>query len=469
MAIPSTSSKSSLQEDSNKYFLPLATVTLLFFAWGFITSMNDVLIPKLKLAFDLTYFQSMLIQFCFFFAYFITSAIYYLLSVSRGDPILKMGYKNAIVIGLLIAAVGSLLFYPAASLHSYPLFLVALFILASGITILQIGANPYVTLLGKSETASGRLNLTQAFNSLGTTIAPLIGGNLILGTAASQLEGAHAIKLPYLVTTILLLLMAVVIKMARLPRVIHDEEKEGLISSGSLIKKYRQLKYGVVAIFMYVGGEVSIGSLIVNFLADTNIVGISESQAAKFLSLYWSGAMIGRFFGAIFLSDTARKIKLGLILSVLIGAFYYSGWIADFSPEVVQYFWMLILLNLGAFFVGTNMPHRTLTVFSLFVVLSLLIGSLTSSDLAMWSVIGIGLFNSIMFPTIFSLAVRDLHRDTSQGASLLIMAIVGGAIIPLIQGWVADVTNVQYSYLVPLICYVYLTFYGINGYKEMDG
>ncbi|XCI75294.1 MAG: sugar MFS transporter [Flavobacteriales bacterium] len=465
MVIPPTSSKSSLQENSNKYLLPLATVTLLFFSWGFITSMNDVLIPKLKSAFDLTYFQSMLIQFCFFFAYFIISAIYYLLSVSRGDPILKMGYKNMIIIGLLITAVGSLLFYPAASMHLYPLFLGALFILASGITILQIGANPYVTFLGKLETASGRLNLTQAFNSLGTTIAPLIGGNLILNMAAGQLEGVHVVKLPYLVTTVLLVLMAVVIKVASLPRVIHDEEKDGSISSGRLITKYRQLKYGVVAIFMYVGGEVSIGSLIVNFLADTNIAGISESQAAKFLSLYWSGAMIGRFFGAIFLSDTARKIKLGLISSVLIGAFYYSGWVADFSPEVVRYFWMLILLNLGAFFVGANVPHRTLTVFSVFVVVSLLVGSLASLALAMWAIVGIGLFNSIMFPTIFSLAVRDLYRDTSQGAALLIMAIVGGAIIPLIQGWVADLTNVQHSYLVPVICYVYLVFYGISGYK----
>lgn len=466
MAAISTS-KNTPQSNSNKYLFPLATFTLLFFSCGLITSMNDVLIPKLKSSFDLNYFQSMLVQFCFFFAYFIVSAIYYLLSLTHGNLIMRIGYKNIIFIGLLTSATGSLLFYPACSLHSYPSFLAALFVLASGMTLLQIGANPYVTLLGSPETASGRLNLVQAFNSLGCTIAPLIGGKLILDVAANQLGKTETIeKTPYLIISLMLLLIALALKITQLPKMVHRDEKGVSTYNHILIKKYRHLKYGIIAIFMYVGGEVSIGSVIIIFLEDSGITEITYNQGAQFLSLYWGGAMIGRFFGAIFLSKMDKKTKFVLVLTVLTGAFYYSGAVTNFNPDVTQYFWVLIILNVGAFFIGANIPHRTLSVFSLFVIASLFIGALSSSTLATWAIIGIGLFNSIMFPSIFSLAVRDLHRDTPRGSSLLIMGIVGGAIIPLIQGKLADMTNVQLSFLAPVVCYVYLFFYGINGYKK---
>lgn len=457
----------------NKYIIPLIIFTLLFFFCGFITSMNDVLIPKLKFYFNLNYFESMFIQFCFFIAYFIISMMYYILSIYYNNFLLNIiGHKNIIIIGLIISSIGSLFFYPASIFKSYPLFLFALFILAAGITLLQISVNPYVTQLGDSNTASGRLNLTQAFNSLGSTIAPLIGGKLILDNNYHDLHVKNVYILPYLIVGIILVIIAIIVKKTYLPNIIQNKNYNSLYNKNKkniyLITKYRHLKYGIIAIFMYVGGEVSINSLIIAFLLDINIVGISERYATQFLSFYWAGAMIGRFFGSIFLSNINKQNKLIGLIFILILSFLYSGMMVDFNLNIIKYFWGLIILNMIVFYIlNTNIPQYILTAFSLFVIIFLLSGILSSSTIAMWSIIGIGLFNSIMFPTIFSLAIRDLYEDTSKGSSLLIMAIVGGAIIPLIQGKLADVVqNVQISYLIPIMCYSYLLFYGINGYKK---
>lgn len=447
---------------SNIYIFPLIILTILFFFCGLITSMNDVLIPKLKSSFRLNYFESMLVQFCFFIAYFIISFIYYLLSLYRKNFIIKLGYKNIIIIGLIISSIGSMLFYPASNMHSYPSFLLALFILASGLTLLQISANPYVTLLGNPDNSSSRLTLTQAFNSLGSTVAPIIGGKLILDIT----EFKHPNIYPYLIISLILFILMIIINITKLPTIIYNNQNIKYYSK-NLIQKYRHLKYGILAIFMYVGGEVSINSLIIAFLIDINIAGLSEHHAAQFLSFYWAGTMIGRFFGAIFLSKMKNRIIL--LITILMIIFSYSAIMVNFNINVIKYFWTLIIINMLTFyFLNRAIPQKILSIFALLVIAFLMIGISSSAIFAIWSIIGIGLFNSIMFPTIFSLAVHNLDHDTSKGSSLLIMAIVGGAIIPLIQGKLADLINVQFSYFIPIICYIYIFFYGINGYKNIN-
>src|SRR5580704_10522195 len=252
---PNSQSSSSSGNGAN-YRGPFAIMTVLFFMWGFMTVFNDILIPRFKEAFTLNYFQAMLVQFAFFGAYFVGSLCYFFISAAAGDPIAKIGYKNGVVIGLLIAALGSALFWPAATIVSYPLFLVALFIVGLGFAMLQIAANPYVTILGPEKTASSRLNLAQAFNSLGTTTGPLIGGYLIFQYfAKTGVSGADSVKVPYLVFCIIFLFLAAVFFFIRLPHV-----GEGKIEAGAGALKYPHVVLGIIAIFMYVGGEVSVGS-----------------------------------------------------------------------------------------------------------------------------------------------------------------------------------------------------------------
>lgn len=460
--------KKTKQIEKNYYF-SLIIFIIIFFSSGVITSMNDILIPKLKSIFNLSYFKSMLVQFCFFLAYFIISALYYLISINKKNLLLKIGYKNMIVIGLITSSIGGFLFYPATIFNTYIFFLGALFILASGITLLQIGVNPYITLLGNPETASSRLSLTQGFSSLGSTIGPLIGSILILNVSTISYKqnnqtGIDKMKIPYIIISILLFLIAIIIKNTNLPNINNSKNQN---KNQNLIKKYRNLKYGIIAIFMYVGAEVSIDSLIIVFLSKIdNNINMLENKASQLLSLYWGGAMIGRFFGAIFLSKTNKKIKFSIILLILTIALYYSNKIINFNNQIKNYFWLIIIINIIAFFIGGKKSNKILSIFSLIVIILLLLGALSSPNLAIASIISIGLFNSIMFPTIFTLGVKDLKNDTQRGSSLLIMAIVGGAIMPLIQGKIADITNVQLSYLTPIICYLYIFFYGINGYKK---
>lgn len=396
-------------ENSTRF--ALISLTSLFFMWGFITCLNDILIPHLKAIFSLTYAQSMLVQFCFFGAYF-------LVSLPAGLFVKKMGYQKGIVVGLVIAALGCLMFYPAASLHSYPVFLSALFVLASGITVLQVSANPYVTLLGAKETASSRLTMTQAFNSFGTTIAPYFGALLILNEVTDSMSAtsAESVQLPYLGLMAALLVLAAIFAFLKLPHIESAEMVEGEKIEGSAWQ-YRHLVLGAVGIFVYVGAEVSIGSFLVSFLGETDIAGLEETQAAKYLTYYWGGAMVGRFIGAAVMQriDAGKTLAFNAVCSVV-----------------------LIAITI-----------------------------LSSGSMAMWAILLVGLFNSIMFPTIFSLALSGLGKHTSQGSGILCLAIVGGAILPLLQGFLADSTSVQFAFILPLICYLYIVFYGVKGSKAI--
>ncbi len=448
---------------SNKNFTgPLIIVTLLFFMWGFITCMNDILIPKLQQVFTLQHWQAMLIQTAFFGAYFIISLLYFVFSITKGDPIMKIGYKNGIITGLLVAAVGCALFYPAADMQSYGFFLMALFVLASGITILQIAANPYVTILGPSSSAASRLNLTQALNSFGTTVAPLIGGYLIFeGVQAVETANAESVKMPYLGLAATLVAIAVMIKIAKLPHV----KGEGRIIPDAGALKYRHLVLGIICIFMYVGGEVAIRSTLINFFKLDSIAGLDEVEGGHYLAFFWGGAMIGRFFGAValaeFKNNNYKYMIIGAITAVVV-ALIFSVYGADEALIVLG----LIVVNFLVLLMGRFLPGRTLGFFASSVIVLLLITMLATGAVAMWSVIAIGLFNSIMFPTIFTLAIKGLGVHTSQGSSLLVMAIVGGAIIPPLQGYVADVTgNLQLSFIVPMLCYLYIVYYGFIGSK----
>lgn len=469
---------------SQSYTSALVVLTSLFFMWGFITCMNDILIPFLKKAFELDRAKSMLVQFSFFTAYFIGALVYFIVSARKGDPINKIGYKNGIIAGLFLSAIGCVLFYPAAELKIYGLFLGALFILALGFTLLQIAANPYVAILGKPETASSRLNLSQGFNSFGTTIAPIIGGYLVFhyfarwGTPLLNAENvriltdtgepisAQGVQIPYLIFAGIFLLLALVIKLTDLPRLSETDE----IESGAGALKYRHLVLGIFAIFMYVGGEVSIGSVLINYMNE--LVGFPEMTAKSFLAFYWGGAMIGRFLGAISLSEMANGSRkfLYMLGTAIISFFiiYFAVYIESglvFPIKNVLPFLIFLVINLIAFLVGRSMPAKTLMIFSLIVIALLLTTLFTGGMVAVWTVIGIGLFNSIMWSNIFTLAIKDLGKYTSQGSSLLVMAILGGAIIPLIQGAVADSLNgYHYSFFIPIFSYIYLAYYGWKGH-----
>jgi len=408
---------------TQSYLRPLATVATLFFMWGFLTCLNDILVPHLKSIFDLSYARVMLVQFAFFSAYF-------LFSVPWSRFVNSIGYQSSMVLGLLTMALGAFLFVPAASAASYPLFLSALLILATGITGLQVAANPYVDLLGKPETASSRLDLTQALNSLGTTIAPKVGGLLILSAAPLavqqlrqlspqalhlyRVQQAASVKMPYTLIFVALLLLAILIGMAKLPRIETAASRPGEKVNDS-IWKHPNLLFGNIGIFAYVGAEVSIGSFLVNYFGLPEIAGLSAKTAAGYVSFYWGGAMVGRFLGAPLL----RRVKAERLLAVC------------------------------------AVSAATLVI----VAMSL------HGHTAMWSLLAVGFFNSIMFPTIFSLGVAELGPLTGNASGILNMAIVGGAILPVAQGVIADHVGLHHAFILPVICYFYILFYGLSGSK----
>ncbi len=435
------------------------SLTFLFFMWGFMTVLNDILIPYLKDAFQLNHTQAMLVQFAFFTAYFVGSLIYFIVSVISGDPINKLGYKKGIIAGLLVSAVGALLFYPAAQFHIYGFFLTALFVMGLGFTLLQIAANPYVAILGPERSASARLNLAQGFNSLGTTIAPVFGGFLIF-TFFKDAQGSDAVKIPYLVFALVFVLMAGYIRITPLPRFTNPDE----VAPGFGALKYRQLVLGMIAIFMYVGGEVSIGSMLIGYLNLPEIGGFSKADASVFVAIYWGGQMTGRFLGAVSLSKMKNKsLKIVLMIAVSLLAFITIG--ITTGIDKAQIYGLFLILNLLAFFWGKSMPNRTLYIFALVNIVLLIVALSSNGQIALWSIIGIGLFNSIMWSNIFTLAIAGLGKYTSQGSSLLVMMILGGAILPVIMGLVADGFGVHLSFIVPVFSYLYIAFYGMNGYK----
>ena len=443
----------------NSHRTAFVNLTFLFFMWGFMTSLNDILIPYLKGAFELTHMKAMLIQFAFFTSYFIGSAIYFFISVTKGDPINKIGYKKGIIAGLLISGIGALLFYPAAQFQIYGFFLSALFVLGLGFTLLQIAANPYVAILGSPESASSRLNLAQGFNSLGTTIAPVLGGFLIF-TFFKESVGSDAVKIPYLVFAGVFVLMAIAITFTPLPRFTNPDE----VTPGFGALKYRQLVFGMIAIFMYVGGEVSIGSMLISYLNLPEIGGFSDAEASIYVSIYWGGQMIGRFIGAVSLSNSKTWVKSILMPSISIFGFVVLGLTTSFDAALI--YLIFLVINLIGFFIGKSMPNRTLYVFAAINIIFLVIALNSTGSLALWTIIGIGLFNSIMWSNIFTLAISGLGKYTSQGSSLLVMMILGGAILPLAMGAMADSFGVHLSFIIPIFSYLYIAFYGISGYKH---
>lgn len=459
--------------DPNKsYGKSFALLTTLFFMWGFLTSMNDILAPYVKEVFELSFLQASLVQVAFFAAYFIGGLAYFLISSSSGsDPINRIGYKNGMIFGLLIASFGAFLFYPAAELHSYGFFLAALFIMGLGFTLLQISANPYASIMGSPDTASSRLNLAQGFNSLGTTLAPLIGGSLIFtlfANAAGEMT-VDSVKTPYLIFATLLGLLALLIKAAPLPRFTNNEPVEtGL---GALKKKH--LVFGMIAIACYVGAEVSVGTWLISLIELPEIAGLSEKAAAPLVSIYWGGAMIGRFLGAISLSsgNAGRKLSLMVIatigcLGVMAAAQYLNDNSFDFANASA--FLLLVALNFGAFLLGKSKAGTTMGIFGIINCLLLATTALGTGSVALWAVIGVGLFNSIMWSNIFTLAIANLGKYTSQGSSLLVTMVIGGALLPPIQAAFADQFGVQLSYFVPVVCYAYLAWYGFTGHINKE-
>jgi len=455
-----TAGETAFVEGSKSYTIPFITVTILFFMWGFFTVMNDVLIPHLKNVFILNHYQSMLVQLAFFGAYFIGSLAYFLLSWFFGDPVNKIGYRNGMFLGLLLAAAGSALFFPAALVQRYWLYLAALFVVGLGFVLLQITANPYVAILGPEKTASSRLNLSQGFNSFGTTIGPLIGGFLIF----KYFAGNDAVKYPYLVYALIFLILAIIIRFSGLPQFKNPDMHHR--DAGAL--RHRHLILGMIAIFVYVGAEVAIGSIMISFIKET--VGLPENEASNFVAIYWGGLMIGRFAGAISLSKTSHSIRkyLLMLLSMVVTftVIYFSIYLK--SGTGIGYLLPIVFfiaMNYVAFMLGRSMASRTLLVFAVVAILLLITGLTTSGYVAIWAIVGIGIFNSIMWSNIFTLSIAGLGKYTSQGSSLLVMAILGGAVIPLIQGAMADAIGVHLSFIVPIACYVYIAFYGWRGYN----
>jgi FHS family L-fucose permease-like MFS transporter len=426
-------------EASSSYTGALAVVTTLFFMWGALTSLNDVLIPHFQHVFNLKLAVSMLVQTAFFSSYFV-------FSIPSAKIIDWLGYQRAMVVGLLTMGAGAFLFVPAAKVPSFGLFLTALIVLAAGITLLQVAANPYVTVLGPAKTASSRLNLTQAFNSLGTTIAPWIGGFFILAAAGAvavedPVQQAASVIKPYVFLGFALVLLAVLIGGFKLPKVESAQHHIGEKVSDS-IWRHPNLIFGAAAIFVYVGGEVAIGSSIANYLALDNIGHLVSAStvpdaalryqealraAAKYISFYWGGAMVGRFIGSAIL----QKVKTRPVLAVC----------------------------------------------AVMAGLLVTVSVLSNGPVAMWSILLVGFFNSIMFPSIFTLGVAELGPLTGDGSGVMIMAIVGGAAIPWIVGKIGDVINassyggaiwgqgLHYALIVATLCYLYILFFALSGSK----
>jgi FHS family L-fucose permease-like MFS transporter len=409
----------------------MSIATMLFFMWGFLTCLNDILIPHLKAIFDLNYAQALLVQFCFFSSY----AIF---ALPSGKLVEWRGYKGTMVIGLLVMAAGAFLFLPASTAASFGLFLSALVILAAGITSLQVAANPYVANLGPPETSAARLNLAQAFNSFGTFVAPFFGGALILGTtqisqdklnsysaAALQLyrtQQASSVRLPYLGIGLTLVLLAVSFAVLKMPTMDFTRDiRPGELDSdaaGDSVWRHPVLLAGALGIFVYVGAEVSIGSFLVNYFGLPNISAFPERTAAKYVSLYWGGAMVGRFVGSWLLTKVRTSTVLGTAAVVACGL------------------------------VTTSI--------------------LTHGHTAMWAILAVGLFNSVMFPSIFTVGLSGLGPLTSKGSSLMVAAIVGGALIPLAEGHLADAVGVQHAFVIPAVCYIYIALFGYLGGRRAE-
>ena len=416
-------------------------LTTLFFLWGFITVLVDSLVPRLKDVFEMSYAKTVLVQFAFFVAFFV-------FSLPAGFILSKIGYKKGIVLGLLTMALGCLLFYPAASYRAFPVFLIGYFTLACGITILQVAANPYVALLGSEDGASSRLNLSQAFNSLGTTIAPVVGALFLLSDSVKTSEEisflsdiektnyyineASAVQTPFLLIAFSIAVLAIIFAFIKLPQVMQESPKGGYFT----LLKNKVLLMGALGIFVYVGAEVAIGSFLVNYFSDMNLAAVVIQNE----TMMQIANTIANTFNKTF-SGSDPKSLLGIFV-----IFYWGG--------------AMIGRFIGAYLTKRMSPGKVLAIFASLAIVMILISINTDGLLSMWSILAVGLFNSIMFPTIFTLSLEGLGDLKAQASGLLCMAIVGGAIIPFVFGSLIDDFGFKTAFVLTIICYGYILFYG---------
>jgi len=446
-----------MEQRNANYGLGMSVIGSIFFIFGFATTFIITLSGKVKDIFELNEFQAQLLSFSFFITYFF-------ISIPIGLYIKKIGYKSALIVGLLLMAAGSFLFFPAASVPSFPLFLTATIVLASGVVFLQTAANPYVTALGSEESAGGRLNLVQALNSIATMVAPWIIAVLIFRETSEMLSAvqkAQTVQMPFVIMGVMVVLVALAIFLTKLPKV-----GEGSVQKRKSVWKHPHMLLGALGIFFYVGAEVGTGGLILNYLK-TSSLALSAEEAGKYVAIYWGGAMIGRFFGSIMLSDIAdatRKymyVALVLLLALVSGSF-----VTEWSWNIGLIFMGVAVGNFILMQLGKGNAGRSLAVFALTAAALALVTAFTTGDIALWAVVSIGMFNSIMFPNIFTLAVKDLDPGELSTASGIINTLIfGGAIIPLIMGSIADSAGYSYAFIVPAICYLYIFFYAVKGSK----
>ncbi|HKI89520.1 MAG TPA: MFS transporter [Draconibacterium sp.] len=445
-----------MEQKNNNLVVGMSVFGAIFFIFGFATTFIITLSAPVKEIFSLSEFEAQLLSSAFFIAYPI-------MSIPTGKLIDRIGYKMTVVAGLILMALGSFIYIPAAEIPSFPIFLFGTFVLATGVVFLQVAANPYVTAIGSENTASSRLNLTQALNSVATMIAPwLISVAIFKGLEFPRdVEvAANRVPLPFIIMGVFVILVAIAIYAIKLP-VIVSEKKEK-----KSILKYPHVVLGAIAIFTYVGAEVGNAGLLVNYLKTIKIgdVFMSAEMASTYAAIYWGGAMIGRFYGSFMFSEKTFAQKLTYLLPVLALAFVAGSFVTGWNWTIGATFTGAALVNFVIMVFGRGKAARSLAIFALVAALLDLTTTFTGGDIALWTVISIGLFNSIMFPNIFSLAVKDLDNAELSGASGLINAlIVGGAIIPPIMGGISDNFGYTWAFLVPALCYAYIFFYAFKG------
>ncbi|GAA3969687.1 hypothetical protein GCM10022246_22920 [Pedobacter ginsengiterrae] len=455
-------------------FIPLVTV---FFFWGFVAASNDILIPVFKKAFDLSQAESQLVSLAFYIAYTVGALIYNGISVlMKQDIVNKLGYKNSLALGLVISALGTLLFYPAANLHSFPLMLSGLFIVALGFSLQQTVANPLAIALGPIRTGSQRLTLAGGINNFGTTIGPLVVSFAIFGSAANATTdiSVESVKIPYLILGVAFIAVAVFLKMSSLPdrpTLVEASGEDDKSVKGSALK-YPQLVLGMIAIFVYVGVEVSTASNLPAYMEKD--LGFEIKDIAPYISLYWASMMIGRWTGAVeaFTDNVSTQKVLRFIAPYLaFGIFLAVNAIAKHDLAPFYVYGLIILVLIAADMASKGNPARMLLIFSAIGIAALLIGMLTKGMVSVYAITSVGLFCSTLWPCIFTLAVSGLGKHTSQGSSFLIMMIMGGGIISWLQGVVSEFTGIQYSYIVGIICFAYLAFYAwkVSGILRSQG
>ena len=462
------------QTTSGRAFPILISV---FFFWGFVAASNDILIPVFKKAFDLTQGQSQLVSVAFYVAYTVGSIIYMIISyLTKGDLINRMGYKNSLALGLVISALGTLLFYPAANTGSFPLMLSGLFIVALGFSLQQTVANPLAIALGPITTGSQRLTLAGGVNNLGTTIGPLLVSFAIFGSATSGNSdmSIESVKIPYLVLGAAFLLVAILLKFSSLPDkpAAVVESEDDMKSSRSSALKYPQLILGMIGIFVYVGVEVSTASNLPAYMEKD--LGFLTKDIAPYISLYWASLMIGRWTGAVeaFTDNMSTQKILRFIAPYLaFGVFLFVNKLMDHDLTPFYVYALIILVLIAADMASKGNPARMLLIFSVLGILALLIGMSTTGMVSVYAFTSVGLFCSTLWPCIFTLAISGLGKHTSQGSSFLIMMIMGGGIVSWLQGYVADVTTIHASYVVGVLCFAYLAFYAwkVSGILRNQG